>query len=308
MTEETKIVIGTRGSKLALWQATWVAERLRRQYPRRVVEVRKMVTSGDKVLDVPLAKIGGKGLFTKELETVMLAGEIDLAVHSLKDLPTALPAGLCLAAVTAREAAHDALVSPRWRTLAALPRGARIGTSSLRRQAQLRHYRPDLVVEPLRGNLDTRLAKLDSQGLDGIVLAAAGLKRLGWEERITEIIPLDVSLPAVGQGVLAIETRAEEAARQLVAFLHHQETGQAVTAERACLAVLGGGCQVPIGIYGAVQGATLSLCGVVASLDGRQAVRRQVSGAPQEASLLGRELGRQLLADGGREILAAIMS
>lgn len=307
MAEQTKIVIGTRGSKLALWQAEWVADRLRRRYPDRVVEVHKVVTSGDKVLDVPLAKIGGKGLFTKELETAMLAGEIDLAVHSLKDLPTVLPDGLCLAAVAARGPAHDVLVAPRWRTLAALPSGARIGTSSLRRQAQLRHYRPDLVVEPLRGNLDTRLAKLASQDLDGIVLAAAGLQRLGWEKRITEVIPFDICLPAVGQGVLAIETRADGPARQLVAFLHHHETGLAVAAERACLSVLGGGCQVPIGVYGTVQGDTLSLTGVVASLDGRQAVRQQVTGAASEAAALGRELGRRLLACGGRKILAAIL-
>lgn len=303
-----RIVVGTRGSKLAMWQAEWVASRLRERYPDSQVVLQKVVTSGDKVLDVPLAKIGGKGLFTKEIETAMLAGEIDVAVHSLKDLPTVLPAGLCLAAVTERAAAHDVLVAPCWRTLTALPPGARIGTSSLRRQAQIRHYRPDLVVQPLRGNLDTRLAKLEREGLDGIVVAAAGLERLGWGHYITEAISFDICLPAVGQGVLAIETRDEKAARELVAFLHHPDTGQAVAAERACLAMLGGGCQVPFGVYGQVKDGILSLTGTVVSVDGRQAVRDKVIGPAADAVALGQELGERLLARGGREILAAILT
>ncbi len=214
------IIIGTRSSKLALWQADYVATRLREAYPELTVEKRLMTTKGDKILDAPLAKIGGKGLFTKELEQAMLAGEIDLAVHSLKDMPTEVPEGLAIAAITKRADPGDAFVSNRYASLAALPAGAAIGTSSLRRRAQLLHARPDLTIRDLRGNVNTRLAKLDAGEYDAAVLAVAGLKRLGFAERIREVLPQQLLLPAVGQGALAIETRAADAAvRERVAFL-----------------------------------------------------------------------------------------
>ncbi len=303
-----KIVVGTRGSKLALWQAEHVAGRLRRRYPDAAVSLKHILTTGDKILDVPLAKIGGKGLFTKELEKELLAGGIDLAVHSLKDMPTALPPGLVLAAVTERVDPGDALISPKYGTLANLPRGARVGTSSLRRKAQLLAARPDLAIADLRGNLDTRLAKLASRELDAIVLAVAGLARLGWQDRITEVLPRDICLPAVGQGALAIEARAgDERVLGLLAFLHHEETAAAVTAERAFLHEVEGGCQVPIGVFGRIEGAALVLDAVILSGDGRTRLKDAVSGPPADAAALGRTLARRMYAAGGREILAGLV-
>lgn len=302
-----KLVIGTRGSKLALWQANHVAGRLRQRYPHIEVVLKHIVTTGDKILDVPLAKIGGKGLFTKELEKELLAGEIDLAVHSLKDMPTELPDGLALGVVTARTDVGDALISPRYRTLDKLPRGARVGTSSLRRRAQLLACRPDLNICDLRGNLDTRLAKLASQQLDAIVLAVAGLRRLGWDEHITQVLPTAVCLPAVGQGALAIETRGDDAAvLGSLAFLHDPDTAVAVTAERAFLHELEGGCQVPIGVWGRVEAGALLLDAVILTGDGRRCLRDGVCGPPAEAAALGRDLARRMYAAGGREILAEL--
>ena len=243
------LVIASRGSQLALWQARWVAAQLAAARPRSRIEIIK--TTGDKITDVPLAKVGGKGLFTKEIEEALLDGRADLAVHSLKDLPTELPAGLVLAAVPEREDPRDAIVGKR---LADLPQGARVGTSSLRRAAQLRQLRPDLSIESVRGNLDTRLRKLDEGQYDAIVLAAAGLKRLGWADRIAEILPASVMCPAVGQGALAIETREDGNGRdRLPPRSITPATHAAVTAERGLLAALGGGCQVPIGAHATVD-------------------------------------------------------
>lgn len=302
------VVIGTRASKLALWQANYIADALRREHPQLNVEIRHMVTTGDKILDVPLAKIGGKGLFTKELEVAMLNGEIDLAVHSLKDMPTALPDGLVLGAITERVAALDAFVSNRYASLAELPQGARVGTSSLRRKAQLLHHRPDLTVLDLRGNLDTRLRKLDEGQFDAILLAAAGLKRLGWQERIREELPPDICLPAVGQGALAIECRAaDQEVNALIAFLDHRPTHQSAAAERAYLHKVEGGCQVPLGVYATVTDGELRLEAAVYSIDGKRGIRRSVNGSPDDAARLGAELAESMLNEGAREILQEIM-
>ncbi len=302
-----KIIIGTRGSKLALWQAQHVAARLRELNPGLVVELQHIVTTGDKILDVPLAQIGGKGLFTKELETAMLAGEIDLAVHSLKDMPTELPPGLILTATTTRLDPHDAFVSRRYGSLAELPTGATVGTSSLRRKAQLLRLRPDLRIENLRGNLDTRLRILDEGQYDAIVLAAAGLRRLGWSDRITALLSPEECLPAVGQGVLAIEARAADAeVLAAVAGLDDAGSRACVTAERTFLAVVEGGCQVPVGVYGRMTGEKLSLQARILSLDGMRCVEGETVGDPAQAAILGDSLARRLLAAGGAEILAEL--
>src|SRR5438105_59363 len=266
------LVIASRGSQIALWQARWVSAQLSAAGHECRIEIIK--TTGDKITDVPLMKVGSKGLFTKEIEEALLDGRADLAVHSLKDLPTELPAGLVLAAVPEREDARDALVvNPTTKRIADLPAGARVGTSSLRRSAQLRNLRPDLVVESIRGNVDTRLRKLDEGQYDAILLAAAGLKRLGWAARIAEILPVERMCPAVGQGALAIETRATGSGYNACALLDHAETRAAVTAERALLSALGGGCQVPIGAHAAVAAGRVHLVAVVASPDGATLVR-----------------------------------
>ncbi|MEN6413840.1 MAG: hydroxymethylbilane synthase [Veillonellales bacterium] len=302
-----KLVIGTRGSKLALWQANFVADKIRQQYAGIEVSLKRVVTTGDKILDVPLAKIGGKGLFTKELENEMLAGEIDLAVHSLKDMPTELPAGLVLAAITKRADAGDALISPRYRTVDALPQGAKVGTSSLRRRAQLLKYRPDLQIVDLRGNLDTRLKKLETNDLDAILLAAAGLKRLNWERQITQVLPREICLPAVGQGALAIETReSDQDVLAVLEFLNDAETRFAAAAERAYLKKVEGGCQIPVGVYGMVSGRQLTLEAVILTVDGTRQVRDKVSGSCNKAAELGTALAEKMLAAGGREILAEL--
>jgi len=293
------LVIASRGSQLALWQAHWVGRQLANLGFASRIDIVK--TTGDKITDVPLAQVGAKGLFTKEIEEALLAGRADLAVHSLKDLPTELPAGLVLAAVPVREDPRDALVGKR---LADLPQGAKVGTSSLRRSAQLRQLRPDLRIEPVRGNLDTRLRKLDAGHYDAIVLAAAGMKRLGWEDRIAEILPPDIVCPAVGQGALAIETRAPglAACRQL----NDPTTHAAVAAERALLGALGGGCQVPIGAYATVNAGRLSMQAVVVSPDGVNLVRDHAEGPAGDADRIGRELGESLLAAGADRILESV--
>jgi hydroxymethylbilane synthase len=259
-------------------------------------------TTGDKITDVPLAKVGTKGLFTKEIEEALLDGRADLAVHSLKDLPTELPEGLVLAAVPEREDPRDAVVG---KTLVRLPLGARVGTSSLRRAAQLRQLRPDLQVESVRGNLDTRLRKLDEGQYDAILLAAAGLKRLGWGGRIAEILPPEQMCPAVGQGALAIETRA---GFDQVAMLDHAETHTAVLAERAVLAALGGGCQVPIGAYATVSEGHIHVLAIVAAPDGTQVIRAEAEGQAAQAADIGARLAADLLQRGAREILEAVYS
>lgn len=301
------LIIGTRSSRLALWQAGYIARRLREKHPSLIVEEKRMTTKGDRILDAPLAKIGGKGLFTKELETAMLAGEIDIAVHSLKDMPTEVPEGLVITAITERYDPGDAVVSPRYQTLAALPPGARVGTSSLRRRAQLLAARPDLTLFDLRGNVNTRLEKLDAGEYDAVILAVAGLKRLGFGDRITEVLPRALCLPAVGQGALAIEARGDDhEVRNLVDFLRDEAMTDCAAAERAFLETVEGGCQVPVGVYAAVDGDQLSVEAVIASLDGRQRFRDTRTGPRREAKELGREMANVLLDAGGIEILHGI--
>ncbi|MBM3774106.1 MAG: hydroxymethylbilane synthase [Acidobacteria bacterium] len=292
------LVIASRGSELALWQARWVQEKLAAQGAESRIEVIR--TTGDKMAHVPLARSGIKGLFIKEIEEALLEGRADLAVHSLKDLPTELPAGLVLAAVPEREDPRDVLVGAR---LDELKPGARIGTSSLRRAAQLRSLRPGLAIEPVRGNLDTRVRKLDQDGYHALVLAAAGLKRLGMESKISEFLSPRQMCPAPGQGALAIEAREGEAA---AARLDHPPSRAAVVAERALLSGLGGGCQAPIGAYAEVRGANLVLQGVVVTPDGRRSARGQVEGDASRPEALGCELARRLLEQGGRDIMDMI--
>jgi len=295
------LVIASRGSQLALWQARWVQSQLAAGGIECRIEIIK--TTGDKITGVPLSQVGTKGLFTKEIEEALLDGRADLAVHSLKDLPTELPEGLVLAAVPEREDPRDALVG---RTLAELAAGAKVGTSSLRRSAQLRKLRPDLVVESVRGNLDTRLRKLDEGQYDAILLAAAGLKRLGWADRIAELLPVEAMCSAVGQGALAMETRPAGAGFDACRKLDHAATHAAVAAERGVLRALGGGCQVPIGAYATVEGARLHMVAIVASPDGAELVRGESEGPAAEAERIGRELGEDLLSRGARRILEAV--
>lgn len=301
------LVIGTRGSQLAVWQAEWVRARLLEVAPHLTVRLERIKTSGDKITDVPLAAIGGKGLFVKEIEEALLDGRVDLAVHSMKDVPTLLPAGLELLCVPAREDARDALISRTGAPLEKLPRGARIGTSSLRRQAQLLHRRPDLSVEMLRGNLDTRLRRLKRGDYDAIVLAAAGLRRLGLAGEVSEYLSAEVSLPAIGQGALGIEGRSDDArVRAVIAPLDHEPTRLAVTAERALLERLEGGCQVPIAAHASLSGGWLTLEALVASVDGRKVVRDRIEGPAANARALGLALAERLLAGGADGILRAI--
>jgi hydroxymethylbilane synthase len=297
------LVIGSRGSQLALWQAKWIAARLAERGHETRIEIIK--TTGDKITDVPLAMVGTKGLFTKEIEDALLDGRVDLAVHSLKDLPTEVPAGLTIAAIPEREDPRDAMVGAK---LQDVPAGAKIGTSSLRRAAQLRAIRPDLVIESVRGNVDTRVRKLDEALYSAIVLAAAGLTRLGWGHRIAEVLSPEVMCPAVGQGALAVETRASGAAREICAGLDHAATRAAVTAERAVLAALGGGCQVPIGAHAVIDGKSLLLSGVVIAPDGGRIVRKTGGGSVGDAGPIGSRLGAALLAGGAREILEEVFN
>jgi len=296
------LTVGSRGSQLALWQARWIQARLRDFGVESRLEI--IHTTGDKITDVALSKVGTKGLFTKEIEEALLSGAIDVAVHSLKDMPTELPEGLTLAAIPEREDPRDALIG---RSLKALAQGARVGTSSLRRAAQLRAVRRDLEIENIRGNLDTRLRKLDEGRYDAIVLASAGLRRLGWDNRITELLDPSVMCPAVGQGALAVETRADSGEAEGIAKrLEHRDTRIAVTAERAVLAALGGGCQVPIGAYATVDSSTVRISAIIVSPDGTQVIRKQASGDASAAGDIGNALGNGLLAEGGRQILEAV--
>lgn len=305
---KAKLTIGTRQSLLALWQSNHIAALLREKYPECEVVLKKIVTKGDRILDVPLAQIGGKGLFTKEIETELADGTIDLAVHSLKDMPTVLPEGLCLTAITERANVGDAFVSNKYASFEELPLGAVIGTSSLRRKAQLLAARPDLQIMDLRGNVDTRLRKLDEGLYDAIILAAAGLERLGHGDRITALIPPDVCLPAVGQGALAIEARtADDEVRSMLEFLNDLPTKQSTDAERAFLGLLEGGCQVPIGVHADVAGEQMKIEAIIAALDGSTVLRDTITGKAEDAVALGQQLGKKMLAAGGQEILAAIL-
>jgi hydroxymethylbilane synthase len=303
-----KIVIGTRGSQLALWQTNWVKGEIERFHPGVEVKIQIISTKGDRIVNVSLPKLGeqGKGLFTKELEDAMVAREIDLAVHSLKDLPTELPAGLHIGAICEREDVRDALVArDHVASFNDLPAGALIGTSSLRRQAQISAARPDLLIQPVRGNVDTRLRKLDEGQFDALVLAAAGLHRLGRAGRITEHISEEVILPAVGQGALAIETRADDASiNEFIRPLDHGETRLACHAERAFLKGLGGGCLVPIAARARIDGDRLTLKGLVASSDGSQIARGEREGKSSDAEAVGRQLAEDLLARGAGRILS----
>ena len=300
----SELKIGTRGIQLALFQANWVKDRLSETHPGLKVTLVKIKTTGDKIQDVPLAKIGGKGLFVKEIEESLLEKKIDLAVHSIKDVPTEFPQGLHLSVITKREDPRDVFISKDGRTLKELPQGAKIGTSSLRRQAQLLHFRNDLELIPLRGNLDTRLKKLKTLNLDGIVLALAGVRRLGLEERVTEIFSPDISLPAIGQGALGIETRMDDKEVEgQIRFLKDRDSSIAVTAERAFLKKLEGGCQVPLAAYARPVGRILHVDGLVGSIDGKTLIRHHVEGPTENAELLGVELAEILLGKGAKEIL-----
>ena len=296
--------IGTRKSPLALWQAEHVRERLERLHPGLTVELVKMTTEGDKLLDAPLAKVGGKGLFVKELEQALLEGRIDIAVHSLKDVTVTVPDGLTIPVIGEREDPRDAFVSNRYDTLDRLPAGARVGTSSLRRQCQLRALYPQLEVITLRGNVNTRLAKLDAGEFDAILLACAGLKRLGFAERIRATLAPELLLPAVGQGAICIECRANDAAvQQLIAPLHHAPTATRVAAERALNARLEGGCQVPIAAFAELDGDMLHLRALVGEPDGSRILRGEIAGEAERAAQLGADLADELLKLGARTIL-----
>jgi hydroxymethylbilane synthase len=306
----TRIRIGSRGSDLALWQAHWVRDRLTGTDPGLDVTIEIIKTTGDRILDAPLARIGDKGLFTREIEERLLEGTIDLAVHSLKDLPTSLPDGLCLGAVTEREDVRDVFL-PRpgnpVRTLLAQPAGATIATGSLRRRCLLLHARPDLAVVDLRGNLHTRYRKLEESSWAGMLLAYAGVARLGWVERIGEVLPLSQFLPAVGQGALGVEVRDDDPrARGIVGALNHLPTWQATAAERSLLRVLEGGCQVPIGTHARFVGETLVLDALVGTPDGKRVITGSISGDPAHAEDLGDRLARMLKTRGADEILASI--
>jgi hydroxymethylbilane synthase len=305
-----KISIGTRGSKLALWQAEWIKSELEKRYPYLEIELNRIKTTGDKILDVPLAKVGGKGLFVKEIEEALLRHEVDIAVHSMKDVPTEFPEGLHLAVVCKREDPRDALISQiqnakfKIQKFKDLPSHAKIGTSSLRRSCQLLNIRPDLKIEQLRGNLDTRLRKLDEGQFDAVILATAGVKRLGLKNRITEILPFKISLPAIGQGAIGIECRIDdEFIRNLITPLNHPETSLCVKTERAFLKRLGGGCQVPIAAYARIDKGRVKMDALVGSITGERLIKGHIEGLPVHVEHLGIKLAEDILSRGAKEIL-----
>jgi hydroxymethylbilane synthase len=292
---------------LALWQAEWVKAELENKYSDMNVSLTKIKTTGDKILDVPLAKVGGKGLFVKEIEEAMLANEIDIAVHSMKDVPTFFPDGLHLSAITKREDPRDALLTRNNIHFKDLPIGANVGTSSLRRQAQLMNVRPDFVIHQLRGNVDTRLRKLKEGQYDAIILAAAGVKRLGLADNVSEYIDPEISLPAIGQGALGIECRVDDRElNDLIAFFNHPDSRTCVTGERALLRRLEGGCQVPIACYGQMKSGNLHLTGLVGSVDGKRIIKDSIEGTPHKAEKLGVSLAEKLLSQGADAILREV--
>ncbi len=297
--------IGTRASQLALWQANWVKSELEKRYPELEVTLTKIKTQGDKILDVPLAMVGGKGLFVKEIEEAMLRDEIDIAVHSMKDVPTVFPEGLALRCITEREDPRDiCILKPGFKSFQDLPQGARIGTSSLRRKAQLLHLRPDFQMIDIRGNVQTRISKLTEEDLDGVVLASAGMKRLGFTGQISEYLPVEVSLPAIGQGALGLESRIDAAEiNDLIDFFNHPETACAVKAERALLARLEGGCQVPIAAFGTVEGDRLSFTGLVSDVEGKRMLKKTAQGPVDQAEKIGISVADDLLIKGADKIL-----
>ena len=300
----SNIKIGTRGSKLALWQANWIKTELNKNIPSLSIEIVVIKTKGDKILDVPLAKVGGKGLFVKEIEEALLDGRIDLAVHSMKDMPADLPEDLCIGPVPKREMPADVLISKNGLLLSELEPQARIGTSSLRRAAQIKHAKPGFIILPLRGNLGTRLKKLETGDLDAIVLAAAGVKRLNLERRITEYLDYDIMLPAVGQGALCIEIRKNDPEiDQIVSFLNHKKTQAVVMGERAFLRTLGGSCQVPVAAYGEINKSSFALSGLVADIDGKMILKETITGPEDASESLGITLAQRLLLMGADKIL-----
>jgi len=304
-----KVSIGSRGSPLALWQANWVKDLLLKQHSDLKVDIQIIKTSGDKIQDVPLAKIGGKGLFVKEIEESLLKRDVDFAVHSMKDMPINFPINLCIACVAKRENPFDALISRNDIKLEDLPKGAKIGTGSLRRISQLLNYRPDFELIPLRGNLETRLKKLDTEGLDAIILAAAGLIRLGWDNRITEIIPSDILLPAMGQGAVGIEARKNDVENQiLLADIDDEDTHYALDAERALVSQLEGGCNVPIGAFATLDADQITLTGLVASLDGKTLYKKEMTDIKTNAIVMGRKMGDELIGMGADRIMQEIQS
>lgn len=301
------LTIASRESALALWQSEHIKARLEAIYPELTVIINGMTTKGDKILDVPLAKIGGKGLFVKELETAMLEGQADIAVHSMKDVPMEFPEGLELAIICERENPFDAFVSNHYSSVDELPEGAVVGTSSLRRHSQLVAQRPDLIIKSLRGNVNTRLAKLDAGEFDAIILAASGLIRLGFDARIKSVLTAEQSLPAVGQGALGIECRSQDQdISQLLQVLNHSESELCVRAERAMNHHLHGGCQVPIAGYATLNGSTLSLAGLVASLDGKQVLKVNQTGNASNPEALGISVAKELLEKGAGPLLEAV--
>lgn len=301
------VIIGTRGSPLALWQATYAQSVLKKKFSSLEVELKIIKTTGDKIPDSPLSSIGGKGVFTKEIEHALLAGTIDLAVHSLKDVPTETPSGLKIGAVTKREDVRDVFISTKWKSLRHLPEGAVIATGSLRRKCQLLHLRPDLEIVDIRGNVNSRFKKFDASRWDGMMLAYAGVKRLGFQNRIAQIIPGDLILPAVGQGALGIEIRNDdERTAQYVRSLHHKSTHACTTAERSLLRTLEGGCQIPIGAYTKIVDGKISLRAVVGNLDGSLLLDARGTDLPSRAAVLGKRVGKKLLKNGAKDILEEI--
>jgi len=301
------VKIGTRGSKLALWQANWVQSELHKKNPDLSFEIEIIKTKGDKILDVPLAKVGGKGLFVKEIEQALLDESIDLAVHSMKDMPAEIPDGLCIGAIPLREKVNDVLISKNGLCFSDLPEKAAVGTSSLRRSSQLLNARPDIIIVPLRGNLNTRLKKLESGDMDAIVVAAAGVKRLGFENKITEYFDDNIMLPAVGQGALCIEIREQDTRiTSLVDCLDHYHTRRIILGERAFLHRLEGGCQVPIAAYGQIEKNVFTLTGLVASVDGKTIIKNEMSGAEENSENTGIKLAENLLAAGAKELLESL--
>jgi len=302
---KNKIIIGTRGSKLALWQANWIKDKLERLYPDLVIAIEKIKTTGDKITDAPLSRIGGKGLFVKEIEEALFKSRIDIAVHSMKDVPAELPEGLHIAAICERENPRDAIISNNNKSLKELPDGAVLGTSSLRRTVQLKAIRTDFNIKPLRGNVDTRINKLKNGDFDAIILAMAGIKRMGLENLITEVISEDTMIPAIGQGAIGIETRVDdEFINEIIKPLNHEDTAICVLAERAFLSIMGGGCQVPLACHAKIlkqnNKTTINIEGILGDPDGKWSIiRGSRNGSLSQANILAEDLARELLDKGG---------
>ena len=301
---KNKFVLGSRGSELALWQTNYVKTTLERHFPDLNLEIKIIKTTGDKLLDVALAKIGDKGLFTKQIETALLSGEIDLAVHSLKDLQTVQPKGLCIGAVSKREMPNDVLISTKYSSIDELPKNAKVATGSLRRKSQILHYRRDLQIFEIRGNVPTRLQKFAESDLDAMILAFAGVHRLNLNEHIAQIIPFNIMLPAVGQGAMAVEIREDDdELKKFLKILNDEKTHICITAERAFLRTLEGGCQVPIGANAVIENNTIQLEGMVGNLNGSVNLREKISGEKSKAANLGIKLAQNLIKKGANEIL-----